>query len=127
MLISHATSQNPLRWSNLAFTIGELQKRASHHLCFKFKVKTRILSVLALDPVHQAQIDRILGWHMDGWTNRQISDHLNVAGVTSFQGKQFYPALVFGIIRKALVRRARLGEVRRIDDLQIWVSGLGML
>jgi hypothetical protein len=30
-----------------------------------------MLSVVAFDPVHQAQIDRILGWHQDGWTNRR--------------------------------------------------------
>jgi hypothetical protein len=76
-----------------------------------------------LDPVHQAQIDRIVAWHQDGWTNRQISDHLNASGVTSFQGKQFYPALVFGIIRKALLRRARLAATGSVSDLQVWVAG----
>jgi hypothetical protein len=90
-------------------------------------VKTRSLSVFALDPVHKAQIDRIVAWHQDGWTNRQISDHLNASGVTSFQGKQYYPALVFGIIRKALLRRAELAETGNVCNLQVWVAAPGRL
>ena len=33
-------------------------------------------------------------------TSRAIADHLNALGVLSSTGKEFYPALVFGIIRK---------------------------
>ena len=125
MWISHAIWLSLSRWSKFAFTIGELQKWASHHLRFKFTVKTRSLSIVALDPVHKAQIDRIMAWHHNGWTNRQITDHLNASGVTSFQGKQYYTALVFGIIRKALLRRARLAETGNVCDLQVWVATAG--
>ncbi len=76
-----------------------------------------------MDPVHQALIDRIMGLQQDGLTNRQISDHLNSSGVTSFHGKEFYPELVFGIIKKGKVRLSKLAEVVQIEDIKVWVSG----
>ena len=39
---------------------------------------------------------------------RQIAAYLNDEGVTSWTGKRFYPELVFGVIRKARMKRERL-------------------
>ncbi len=64
---------------------------------------------VVLDPAHQALIDRILGLHTEGLDTRKISDRLNAEGVLSARGKEFYPAMVFGVIRKARLRtQARL-------------------
>jgi len=60
-----------------------------------------------LDPAHQALIDRIQKFHQDGLNSRQIADHLNELGVTSWTGKRFYTELVFGIIRKARLKADR--------------------
>jgi len=57
-----------------------------------------------LNPDHQALIDRIMRLHEKGWIPKKISEHLNALGVNSWTGKQFYPELVFGIIRKARLR-----------------------
>ena len=50
--------------------------------------------------------------HREGMTSRAIADHLNALGVLSSTGKQFYPALVFGIIRKARLRREGGGDCK---------------
>jgi hypothetical protein len=41
---------------------------------------------------------------------RQIGDHLNELGVTSWGGKRFYPELVFGVIRKARLKVERMAD-----------------
>ena len=63
-----------------------------------------------LDPAHQALIDRILGLQDDGLNCRQIAAYLNAEGVTSWTGKRFYPELVFGVIRKAMLKNVRVAE-----------------
>ncbi len=67
-----------------------------------------------LDPAHQALIDRIMGLHERGWIPKRISEHLNALGVTSWTGKQFYPELVFGIIRKARLKKNRINLEKEI-------------
>lgn len=63
-----------------------------------------------LDPAHQALIDRILRLQDDGLNCRQIAAYLNDEGVTSWTGKRFYPELVFGVIRKARMKRERVAN-----------------
>ncbi|TXI91724.1 MAG: hypothetical protein E6Q34_07030 [Burkholderiaceae bacterium] len=63
-----------------------------------------------VDPDHQALIDRILGMQGDGMNCRQIAVYLNDEGVTSWTGKRFYPELVYGVIRKARLKRERMGD-----------------
>ena len=41
---------------------------------------------------------------------RQIATYLNDEGVTSWTGKRFYPALVFGVIRKARLKAERITD-----------------
>ena len=41
----------------------------------------------------------------------QIAAYLNGEGVTSWTGKQFYPELVFGVLRKARMKRQRIAVV----------------
>jgi len=41
---------------------------------------------------------------------RQIGDHLNELGVTSWGGKRFYPELVFGVVRKARIKAERISD-----------------
>jgi len=75
-------------------------------LDFQISVKTKALSLVQLDPAHQALIDRILKLHQEGLNSRQIADYLNERGVSSWGGKRFYPELVFGMIRKARLRKS---------------------
>jgi hypothetical protein len=63
-----------------------------------------------VDPAHQALIDRILGLKEGGMNCRQIATYLNDEGVTSWTGKRFYPALVFGVIRKARLKAERITD-----------------
>jgi hypothetical protein len=72
-----------------------------------------------LNPDHQALIDRIMGLHEKGWIPKKISEHLNALGVNSWSGKQFYPELVFGIIRKARLRVARDRESTSQESLVV--------
>jgi hypothetical protein len=48
-----------------------------------------------------------MGLHEKGWIPKKISEHLNALGVNSWSGKQFYSALVFGIIRKARLKTSQ--------------------
>ena len=69
-----------------------------------------MLSKTYLDPDHQALIDSILGLKDTGLNCRQIADKLNAEGVTSWNGKKFYSELVFGVIRKARLKKERLAD-----------------
>ena len=82
----------------------------NYYLCVQIKVKTKALSLVYLNPDHQALIDRILGLQNDGLNCRQIADYLNDEGVTSWTGKRFYPELVFGVIRKAKLNSERIAD-----------------
>ncbi len=88
---------------------------ATHAVAVNIEIKTKSPLPVVLDPAHQALIDRIVGLHTEGLDTRQISDRLNAEGVTSWTCKEFYPALVFGIIRKARLRRLRLQQ----DQVQV--------
>jgi hypothetical protein len=101
---------SPPRWSNLAFTFEELQRSAKRHFCFLVSIKTKSLSWVHVDPVHQALIDRILGLKEGGLNCRQIAAYLNDEGVTSWGGKRFYPELVFGVLRKARLKAERVAD-----------------
>lgn len=79
-------------------------------LCVQVRIETKALSWVYLDPAHQALIDRILRLHQDGMNCRQIGDHLNELGVTSWGGKRFYPELVFGVVRKARIKAERISD-----------------
>jgi hypothetical protein len=97
------------RWSNLDFTLFDAWRLATHAIAVNIEIKTKSLLPVVLDSAHQALIDRIVGMYTDGLDTRKTSDHLNAEGVTSWTGKVFYPALVFGVIRKARLRaQARL-------------------
>ena len=66
--------------------------------------------MVSLDSAHQALIDRIQRLRDGGLNCRQIADYLNDEGVTSWTGKRFYPELVFGVLRKARMKAARLAD-----------------
>ncbi len=72
------------------------------------KIETKALSLVHVDPAHQALIDRILRLKDGGLNCRQIAAFLNDQGVTSWTGKRFYPELVFGVLRKAKLKVERL-------------------
>lgn len=79
-----------------------------YHFCFRISIKTNALSLVHVDLAHQALIDRILGLKEGGMNCRQIAAYLNDEGVLSWTGKRFYPELVFGVIRRARMKRERL-------------------
>jgi hypothetical protein len=76
-----------------------------------------------LSPDQQALNDQIVDLHFKGWTCRDISDSLNASGICSTKGKLFYPSLVFGIIRKALLRTERLKTLSSSKLQNLVVSG----
>ena len=61
----------------------------------------------------------------EGMTSRAIADHLNALGVLSSTGKQFYPALVFGIIRKARLRCEGATTSMPPVDVKVAIVALG--
>jgi hypothetical protein len=93
-------------------TFFGVKTEPSAYLCVQVKVKTKALSLVYLNPDHQDLIDRIMGLHAKGWIPKKISEHLNALGVNSWSGKQFYPELVFGVIRKAKLKAERVGDAK---------------
>ena len=96
-------------------TFFEVKVQPSAYLCVRVRVETKALSFVYLDPDHQALIDRILRLQKDGMTCRQIAVYLNDEGLTSWTGKRFYPELIFGVIRKAKLRKSRSSEIKRMQ------------
>ena len=89
-------------------TFFGVQTQPSAYLRVQVKIETKALSLVHIDPAHQALIDRILVLQKNGMNCRQIAAYLNDEGVTSWTGKRFYPELVFGVIRKASLKAERI-------------------
>ena len=107
------------RWSNFLLTFFGVKTEVDYYLCVQIKVETKALSLVYLNPDHQNLIDRIMRLHEKGWIPKKISEHLNALGVNSWSGKQFYPELVFGILRKAKLKKERLVQGIQIRDLKV--------
>lgn len=103
-------------------TFFGVKMEVDYYLCVQIKVKTKALSLVYLNPDHQALIDRIMRLHEKGWIPKKISEHLNALGVNSWSGKEFYPELVFGIIRKAQIKKVRVSNMTQVDGLQVSTS-----
>lgn len=86
------------------------RKKSENYLCLcvRIRIETKALSKTYLDPNHQTLINNILRLKESGLNCRQIADTLNTAGVLSWTGKKFYAELVFGVIRKARLKKDRL-------------------
>ena len=100
-------------------TFFGVKTEVDYYLCVQIKVETKALSLVYLNPDHQNLIDRIMRLHEKGWIPKKISEHLNALGVNSWSGKQFYPELVFGILRKAKLKKERLVQGIQIRDLKV--------
>jgi hypothetical protein len=97
-------------------TFFGVKTEVNYYLCVRVEVKTKALSLVYLNPDHQNLIDRIMELYERGWIPKRIAEHLNALGVNSWTGKQFYPELVFGIIRKAKLRQIRdISETQKIS------------
>jgi hypothetical protein len=105
-------------------TFFGVKTEVNYYLCVQVRVKTKALSLVYLNPEHQALIDRIMRLYEKGWIPKRISEHLNALGVTSWTGKRFYPELVFGIIRKARMRAKRMSDNYQIESQTIKVVKL---
>jgi len=91
----------------------------NYYLCVQIEVKTKALSLVYLNPDHQALIDRIMQLHERGWIPKKIAAHLSALGVNSWSGKQFYPELIYGIIRKAKIKIERLAQASELDLVKV--------
>jgi hypothetical protein len=107
----------PLRWSKFLLTFFERKSEIFAYLCVQLKIETKTLAKTYLDPDHQALIDNILELKESGLNCRQIADKLNAEGITSWNGKKFYSELVFGVIRKARLKKERLTHAV-VDELR---------
>jgi hypothetical protein len=126
MWINLETLLRASRWSNFLLTFFGVKNEANYYLCVKIKVRTKALSLVYLNPDHQALIDRIMELHAKGWIPKRISEHLSALGVNSWSGKQFYPELVFGIIRKARLKKKRLSQATELTSIEVSLrKGMG--
>ena len=96
-------------------TFFGVQTQPSAYLRVQVKIETKALSLVHVDPAHQALIDRILELKEGGMNCRQIAAYLNDEGVSSWTGKRFYPELVFGILRKARLKTERMSILTKVN------------
>lgn len=74
--------------------------------------------------IHQALSDRTLGLKVGNIYCRQIAAYLNCEGVSSWTAKRFYTELVFGVIRKALMKAQCMADAMAIPDIRVGVKRL---
>ena len=108
----------PPQWSNFLLTFFGVTSPPSAYVSVQVRIETKALSLVFLDPAHQALIDRILELKDNGRNCRQIAEHLNDKGVQSWSGKRFYPSLVFGVIRKARLKDTKR-NLQKISALSV--------
>ena len=68
--------------------------------------------------IHRTLIHRIFGLKAGGMNCCQIAAYLNGEGVSSWTGKRFYPELVFGVIRKALMKAQWMADARAVPEIR---------
>ena len=74
--------------------------------------------------IHQALFERIFGLKVGSIYCRQIAAYRNGEGVSLWTGKRFYPELVFGVIRKALMKAQFMADAMAIPEIRVGINHL---
>ena len=81
-------------------------------------VETTQLGVFSLSPKRKQRLDLIYDLHLQGWSNKKISDHLNSQNLkTPRTGKEYTPKLIWMNIHKYKNRLSRKSDrILRIKE-----------
>jgi len=95
------------------------------HLIIDFvvEIETNSLSMISLNEGRFNRLDYIYKLHNDGWSNLDISTHLNDRGILTPTGKKYYPNLVWGTLSKYRKRLERYKKYKVIGVKEtVWVE-----
>ena len=81
-------------------------------------VETAQLGILDLNPKRKQRLELIYDLHLKGWSNKQISDHLNFQNLKTLRKKiQYSPKLIWMTIHKYKNRLSRKSDkILRIKE-----------
>jgi len=109
MLINRGISPSRLRWSNLEIII---QPYTKVFISNTLQILTDSLSLYFIEENHKKLLDLIYDLSENqNLTSREISDYLNDNGYKTVRGNsEFYPKLVWMILKKYRKRLSRIGK-----------------
>jgi len=109
MLINRGISPSRLRWSNLEIII---QPYTKVFISNTLQILTDSLSLYFIEENHKKLLDLIYDLSENqNLTSKEISDYLNDNGYKTVRGNsEFYPKLVWMILKKYRKRLSRIGK-----------------
>ena len=109
MLINRGISPSRLRWSNLEIII---QPSTKVFISNTLQILTDSLSLYFIEEKHKKLLDLIYDLSENqNLTSKEISDYLNDNGYKTVRGNsEFYPKLVWMILKKYRMRLRRIGK-----------------
>ena len=72
------------------------------------EIRSSALSVIPLNDGREDRLRYIYHLHQKGWSNKEISQHLNDMSVRTPRGGEYYPNLIWATLSKYMKRLDRL-------------------
>ena len=96
--------QNLLLWNRFRTTFGD----EKFYFEYNVLVETTQLGVFNLNPKRKQRLELIYDLHLQGWSNKQITDHLNSKNLKTLRTKKQYTTkLIWMTIHKFKNRLSR--------------------
>ena len=113
-LISQEIWQNLLLWNRFRTTFGD----EKFYFEYNVLVETTQLGVFSLNPKRKQRLELIYDLHLQGWSNKQITDHLNSKNLKTLRTKKQYTTkLIWMTIHKFKNRLSRKSDrILRIKE-----------
>ena len=114
MLINQEIQQSLLLWNRFRTTFGD----EKFYFEYNVLVKTTQLGVFSLNPKRKQRLELIYDLHLQGWSNKQISDYLNSKSLKTIRTrKQYTTKLIWMTIHKYKNRLSRKSDrILRIKE-----------
>ena len=105
---------NPLLWNRFRTTFGD----EKFYFEYNVLVETTQLGVFSLNPKRKQRLELIYDLHLQGWSNKQITDHLNSKNLKTLRTKKQYTTkLIWMTIHKFKNRLFRKSDrILRIKE-----------
>ena len=106
--------QNQLLWNRFRTTFGD----EKFYFEYNVLVETTQLGVFSLNPKRKQRLELIYDLHLQGWSNKQITDHLNSKNLKTLRTKKQYTTkLIWMTIHKFKNRLFRKSDrILRIKE-----------
>ena len=114
MLINQEIWQSLLLWNRFRTTFGD----EKFYFEYNVMVETTELGVFSLNPKRKQRLELIYDLHLQGWSNKQITDYLNSKNLKTLRTrKQYTTKLIWMTIHKFKNRLSRKSDrILRIKE-----------